>query len=100
VDTTSVAQRETVKREVNEAIEDGLRSDELDNPVRVRCECGSPDCIAFVTTSVSDYERVRRHPRRFIIAVGHQIPAAENVVARTPRYTVVEKLGKAGQIAD
>lgn len=100
MDITSVARHEAVKREVNEAIEDGLWQEQPEEPVRMRCECGSRDCIAFVSISVSDYERVREHPRRFIVAAGHQIPAAEAVVARTPTYSVVEKVGEAGEIAE
>ncbi len=99
MDITGVARQEAVKREVNEAIEEGLWVDAHSHPVRMRCECGSPDCVAFVSIRISDYERIRQHPRRFVIAEGHQAPAAEKVIAFTPRYAVVEKFGEAGEIA-
>lgn len=100
MDSASVARHEAVKREVNEAIEEGLRPEHPQESVRMRCECGSQDCIAFVSITVSDYERVRQHPRCFIVAAGHQIPEVEAVIARTPRYSVVEKVGEAGVIAE
>lgn len=99
MDNSTVARHEAVKREVNEAIEDGL-GEEHSGLVRMRCECGAADCIAFVNIAISDYERVRQHPRRFVIAAGHQIATVENVIARTPRYIVVEKVGQAGEIAE
>jgi hypothetical protein len=100
VDGRKVARQEAVKREVNEAIEDGLWPDEQQDTVRMRCECGSADCIAFVRISIADYERVRQHPRRFVIAHGHQVATAEKVIADTSRYAVVEKVGEAGAIAE
>ena len=96
----SVARQEAVKRQVNEAIEGGLWPDERGETVRMRCECGHPDCIAFVQIKVSDYEDVREHPRRFVLAEGHQAPEVETEIARTENYLVVEKLGLAGQIAE
>ena len=100
MNSIGVAQQEAVKRQVNEAIEEGLWPDEREDVVRLRCECGSTDCTAFVSIRVGEYERVRQHPRRFILANGHQIPEVEKVIARTPRYQVVEKLGVAGEIAE
>ena len=98
--STGIAREESVKREVNEAIESGLWPDERDEIVRMRCECGSHECIAFIDVHVAEYEDVRRHPRRFCIASGHQIPEVEAVVGRTPRYIVVEKTGGAGEVAE
>ena len=36
------------------------------------CECGEPDCLAFVKLPVSDYERVRA-AGRLITAPGHPL---------------------------
>jgi len=100
VDGMNVARQEAVKREVNEAIEDGLWPYEHQDTIRMRCECGSADCIAFVNISITDYERVREHPRRFVIARGHQVHSVENIIADTFSYAVVEKIGEAGAIAE
>ena len=95
----SVAREEAVKREVNEAIEGGLWPDERNDTVRMRCECGSADCIAFINITVSDYEKVREHPRRFVVADEHQAPEVETVIHRTGQYLIVEKVGQAGVVA-
>jgi hypothetical protein len=100
VESSRVAREEAVKREVNEAIEGGLWPDERQEAVRMRCECGSPDCIAHVNIPVPAYEKVRSHPRRFVIAVGHDNPQVERVIVTSGQYAVVEKLGLAGEVAE
>lgn len=97
---STIAREEAVKRDVNEAIEGGLWPDERDGTVRMRCECGSMDCVAFINIDVSDYEHVREHSRRFVIANGHQMAEAEIVMERTGLYLVVEKFGQAGEVAE
>lgn len=100
MNSSGVAREEAVKREVNEAIEEGLWPDEREDTIRMRCECGSTDCNAFVNIEVPAYERVRDHGRRFVLAVGHQDPRVEKVVYGTGHYLVVEKLGHAGEVAE
>jgi hypothetical protein len=49
---------------------------------------------------LAEYERVRAHPRRFLVAPDHEIPEAEIVVESHEDYTVVEKRGEAGKVAE
>ena len=55
------------------------------------CECGFPDCRERLSVSLGDYDRVRSHPRRFLVLPGHDIPGAEKVVEAHENWNVVEK---------
>ena len=59
------------------------------------CECGDTTCTAELEMKASEYHPVRRHPTRFVVLPGHEIPAAESVVSRSPGYYIVEKRGPA-----
>jgi len=87
-------------REVNEAIESGFAPAAEDEHVRMRCECGAPDCNSLINVRVADYEHIRENPRLFILAHGHHQPEVERIVARTVDWVVVEKVGRAGEIAE
>ena len=64
------------------------------------CECGRPDCSAKVLLSAEDYDAVRAYPRRFVCAPGHVTQAIEAVIAEDEAYVVVEKGGRAGELAE
>lgn len=90
------ARTEALFRETNEAIERGLwRGDQRDE-VRFRCECSQLECHTIIRLTLPEYEYVRDHPRRFVIAAGHETPEAEVVVERHDEYLVVEKVGVSG----
>ena len=52
-----------------------------------------------LTLSFREYERVRDHPRRFIVSPGHEQLDVEVVVETRPNYLVVQKVGQAGETA-
>jgi hypothetical protein len=87
-------------REVNEqgralaeqfAVPDGL-------PAFV-CECSDDSCVERIRVPVEVYESVRAHPRRFLVAPGHE-SSVEQVVGGDDGYVIVEKTGTAGRIAE
>ena len=43
---------------------------------------------------------MREHPRRFLVAPGHEHPELERVVERHTGYLIVEKTGTAGTVAE
>lgn len=55
------------------------------------CECANLDCRQQVTLTRPEYEELRADAMLFAIADGHQVPDAEDVVARHERFTVVRK---------
>jgi hypothetical protein len=71
------------------------------DPIELLCECGRSDCAAKVTVTADEYDAVRAHPRRFLCAPGHVTSAIEAVVAEVrTAYIVVEKGGRAGELAE
>ena len=62
------------------------------------CECADPGCFEAVMLSIAEYEQVRAHARRFVLAAGHEdVEAAhERIVEAESGYVIVEKVGRAG----
>ena len=87
-------------RDVNEGIERGQWPGEEDAPVGFRCECARLDCNLLIEVTPRRYEQVRAHPRRFIVAPGHEQPEVETIVETAPGYLVVEKDEGAGAVAE
>lgn len=84
-----LARNEVLFREVNERIaelaggwEDGFH---------IICECANTGCEERLLIPVRDYERVRQHPRRFLIRPGHTVAEVEDVVEQNGAYDVVQK---------
>jgi hypothetical protein len=90
------ARNQSLWREINERIR---LVTEDSGDVEFVCECASLECTETINLSVAEYEHVRESPKRFPIALGHDFPAFEDVVAADGRYAVVEKRGKAGKEA-
>ena len=95
-----VAANEAVLREVNEGIERGQWPGEENQAIGFRCECARLGCSRLIELRAADYERIRAHPRRFLIAPGHEVPGAEMVVETHRNYVVVEKRDEAGDLAE
>jgi hypothetical protein len=95
-----LAANEAVFREVNESIERGQWPGEEDERVGFRCECARLGCNQLLQLRLEEYERVRAHPRRFLMIPGHEILEVESVVDQAPGYVVVEKRDEAGAQAE
>jgi hypothetical protein len=95
-----VAANENLFREVNkrlleleESVGDGSHSSFV-------CECASRDCIRRVDASLDEYRQVREDPRHFMVADEHVNHEHERIVRSNARFTVVEKFGPAGELAE
>ncbi len=64
------------------------------------CECGDMSCTDEIEIEASEYHPVRRHPTRFLVRPGHEMPEAESIVERDREYFVVEKRGQAKEGAE
>jgi hypothetical protein len=95
-----LAANEDVFRGVNEGIVRGQWPGDPEAPVGFRCECARLGCNDLVGLTLGEYERVRAHPRRFVVVHDHERPEVEMVVERHDAYSVVEKLGEAGEEAE
>jgi hypothetical protein len=95
-----MAYNEDLFREVNEGIVRGQWPGDPESPIGFRCECARLGCNVLLALTVSEYERVRADPRRFLMVSGHELPEVEVVVERQDRYIVVEKIEAAGEEAE
>ena len=90
------ARNQSLMREVNERIEQ--IAEDAAHP-EFLCECADPDCVETLPLSIAEYEAVRSSPLHFPIKPSHDYPEFERVVEEHKSYVVVEKFGKAGEIA-
>jgi hypothetical protein len=95
-----LASNETMFRDVNEGIARGQWPGDPEAPIGFRCECARLGCNVLVALTLAQYEAVRTDPRRFVIVSGHELPKVEVVVSRDGEYSVVEKVGAAGEEAE
>jgi hypothetical protein len=95
-----LASNEDMFRDVNEGIVRGQWPGDPEAPIGFRCECARLGCNVLVALTLGQYEAVRAGPRRFLIVSGHELPEVEVVVARHGEYSVVEKVGAAGEEAE
>jgi hypothetical protein len=88
-------------REVNERLEQrSTAGTSVDETFAVLCECDREDCGERITIALGTYEQVRADPRAFIVLTSHVDSKHERVVTSSDEYTVVEKVGEAGLVAE
>jgi hypothetical protein len=85
-----VKRNESFFREVNAQIEQ-LSSHATALSLQIVCECAKVDCMRILEVPEPDYQAVRRHENRFIVAKGHEMPEYEKVVGDANGYFVVQK---------
>jgi hypothetical protein len=86
-----VAKNEALFREVNERIKRLNPHLDAHDQADFICECGDAECTHPVSLTLTEYEEVRRRGTHFAVLPGHVVPDLERVVARYPRFAVVEK---------
>jgi hypothetical protein len=95
-----VARNEAVFRQANERLRRRVpEAHALEEPIPFLCECGDERCTTAVPVALDVYERVRADATRFLVAAGHREPSYERLVEATPDYEIVEKIGRAAEIA-
>jgi hypothetical protein len=95
-----IGRNEGLFRQVNEAIARGLWPEDAKRLIGFRCECARLDCNSPLRLTVTEYEHVRAHPRRFLLIPGHEALGAETIIESHPAYVVVEKHHQAGMVAE
>jgi hypothetical protein len=87
-----VGLNESIFRQVNEQIESLNRDLGAEVPAMTAiCECADGDCTQRLEIPISEYEKVRSDPRRFIVVPGHEQLDYEEIVERSDAYDVVQK---------
>ena len=97
-----IARNDAIFREANDGIGDVAAEYGMTGLIPFVCECADPNCRELVRLALEEYQSIRRDPRLFVNAVGHQQAAQgwAEVVAQTDGHVVVEKLGEAGAVAE
>jgi hypothetical protein len=93
------ARNEALFREVNEEVARLEQRLEGRAPQFV-CECATESCVERVAVPLATYERIRSHPRRFVLKPGHEQENLERVIETGSAYVVVEKTAAAGIVAE
>lgn len=94
-----IGKNEAIFRAVNERIEAGELPASTSKRIAFCCECARLGCNALVEVTIAEYEQIRSNPRRFLLAVGHEVESTERVVEKHDEHIVVEKTGVAGAVA-
>lgn len=94
------ARNQALCREVNERIEQIAEDFGAGGQDRLICECGNPECTKQIELAAAEYEHVRAHASRFVVALNHENPETESIVEQNDRFAVVESFaGEASRIA-
>lgn len=94
------ARSQALFREINERIEQLAERFGTDGENRLICECGNSECTQQIELSAAEYERVRAHASRFVVALNHENPETESIIEQNERFAVVETYaGAPSQIA-
>ena len=94
------AKNEATFRSANERLEE--KADELelgDARTPFLCECEEEGCTEVLRLSRSDYEEVRAHPRRFVLAPGHR-NGDDRLIRDGAGFEVIEKQGEEGDLVE
>ena len=104
ISSQRAAQNQSLYRSVNESItrlndmvSEVLRDGEVFG--EWICECADTTCTLHVQATRQEYEQVRADGRTFIVYPGHVYLEVERVLSENERFTTVEKLNNAGEIA-
>ena len=95
-----LAKNEVIFRTVNEAIQQkAVQMGGLDE-YQFICECSTADCFERISLTLRDYEHIRQEGVRFVVTPGHENLEVELVVGTRGTYSIVEKDGSAGIVAE
>ena len=95
------ARNQSLFRSINERIESLNEAFEhLTQTATIACECADTSCVEMIDVRPEEYEAVRGNPRHFVVRPGHVYPDVETVVDEAEAYVIVEKIGRAGEIAE
>jgi len=83
---------ETLARDINEIENANLEHAGGSATNRYVCECSDASCMATISLTQDEYEQVRAHGAHFVIALDHENPELDLLVAEHEAFAVVRKL--------
>lgn len=93
------AANESTFRKANEDLDRARGELGLDGATPFLCECEEERCTTLLFLTGSEYSEARAKPNRFVLAPEHPYTMGTTVLSDS-RYMLVEKHGKAGEIAE
>src|SRR3954451_1775562 len=85
----AITRNEQAARAINESTaEDAERG--ITPGLEFACECGDATCMERLVLTRQRFDEIHRHPDRFAVRPGHEIPDVERVVEDAGSYRVVE----------
>src|SRR3954470_13292204 len=101
MDAERIARNDATFREANEQIERAAEPLGIE-PVPFLCECADERCTEIVKLTLDQSEGVRDEQRWYLKVAGHEQGSRSHVriVSNCGDYLVVEKVGKAGELAE
>jgi hypothetical protein len=100
-----VARNQSAFRAANERLEAGFSEIGPDvERLPFICECFEPECKTTTLLTLVEYEGVRSHGSWFLVVPEHALCLVDGeevarIAKRYDRYTIMEKVGEAGEIA-
>ena len=100
-----IAQNQSTFRAANEDIEAAAQALAPELPrVPFICECLQTGCTRTIRLRLAEYEAVRADPTHFVVLPEHEFSEVDGeriarVVARETGYSIMEKVGDAGEEA-
>jgi hypothetical protein len=82
----------TLFREINERIAELGGYFSLGGTTPFVCECGDGGCLQALELTHAEYEEVRAHATRFVVALDHENPEVEKIVSRNGMFAVVQTI--------
>jgi len=96
-----LARNEALFRDVNERVRAIAAVHGDDSHIyEFYCECSNADCTFQLKATLAEYEGVRAHPARFVIAPSHSLPEIEKVIEKGASWWVVEKIGEPAKLVE
>jgi hypothetical protein len=86
-----VARNTAYFRTLNERIADTAAELGFDGFVPLLCECPDPRCFRLARATLAEFEALRAHPDRLVLYPGHEDVKADELVAQTDRFTLVDR---------
>jgi hypothetical protein len=101
-----VANNQSAFRDANEDLERRAHQVDPSAPsLPFICECPDPGCTSIAWLSIVEYETVRSHGDWFLVVRGHEVLDVDNqLIARVEKrydhFSIMEKVGRAGELAE
>lgn len=96
-----LARNEALFRDVNERVREAAAAHGVGQHMyQFFCECSNVDCTFQLHATLAEYEAVRAHGSRFVVAPEHWLPEVETIAEKNERWWTVEKHGAAAELAE